>query len=292
VFGLPDEAAVLARLTAWAEREEAVRTLVLTSSRARADETADALSDYDVIVGVGDTEDFLAGGDWVRGYGEPLASWSDRHEVLGVATTFCGVVYADRIKVDYSVWPQALVERVGEAPRLPDDLDVGYRVLLDKDGATSGWRAATYRAHVPEQPTRAAYEELVEEFWWVTTYVAKGLWRGELFFAKWVLDCDAKSGALRRMLEWRIELDHAWTLRPGSYGRGLERLLPADVWSELAATYGGVSAEECWEALFRTTALFRRVATDVGEALGHPYPAHVDAAVTAHLEDIRALEAR
>ena len=90
------------------------------------------------------------------------------------------------------------------------------------------------------------------------------------------------------MLEWRIELDHAWALRPGSYGRGLERLLPADVWSELAATYAGVGAEECWEALFRTTALFRRVATDVGEALGHPYPAHVDAAVTAHLEDLRA----
>ena len=292
MHGLPDEADVLTRLVAWAEREDAIRTLVLTSSRARADETVDALSDYDVIVGVGDTEDFLADESWVRGYGEPLARWGDRHEMLGLATTFCGVVYADRIKVDYSVWPQAVVERVAEASRLPDDLDVGYRVLVDKDGATSGWRAATHGAHIPDKPTRAAYEALVEEFWWDTTYVAKGLCRGELFFAKWVLDCSAKSGALRRMLEWRIELDHEWSLRPGSYGRGLERLLPADVWVELAATYGGVRREECWEALFRTIALFRRVATEVGDALGHPYPAHVDAGVTAYLEEARALGPR
>src|SRR4029453_13979931 len=67
-------------------------------------------------------------------------------------------------------------------------------------------------------------------------------------------------------------------------GGGPERLLPPDVWVELAATYGGVGAEECWEALFRTAELFRRVATEVGDALGHPYPADVDAGVTAYLE--------
>jgi aminoglycoside 6-adenylyltransferase len=292
VLGLPDEAGVLGGLLAWAERVDAVRTLVLTSSRARGDETVDALSDYDVVVGVRDPESFLADESWIHGYGMPLARWGDRHEVLGLATTFCGVVYADRVKIDYSVWPQALIEKVAEAARLPDDLDVGYRVLLDKDGAASGWPAASYRAHVPEKPARVEYDAVVEEFWWVTTYIAKALWRGELFFARWVLDGDAKSGALRRMLEWRIELDHAWALRPGSYGRGLERLLPADVWDELAATYGGVGAEECWEALFRTTALFRRVATEVGDALGHPYPAHVDTAVSAYLEEIRALGSR
>jgi aminoglycoside 6-adenylyltransferase len=292
VLGLPDEANVLARLVRWAEREDAVRTLVLTSSRARADETVDALSDYDVIIGVDHMEEFLAVESWVRGYGEPLARWGDRDEVLGLATTFCGVVYTDRIKIDYSVWPQALVERVAEAARVPDDLDVGYRVLVDKDGATSGWRPAAYGAHIPDKPTRAAYEALVEEFWWDTTYLAKGLWRGELFFAKWVLDCSVKSGALRRMLEWRIELDNEWSVRPGSYGRGLERLLPADVWDELAATYGGVGPDDCWEALFGTTALFRRVATEVGDALGHPYPAHVDAEITAYLEEARALGPR
>jgi hypothetical protein len=83
VLGLPDEAEVLAKLTEWADREDAIRALILTSSRARADATVDALSDYDVIVAVSDVAAFLDD-EWVRGYDEPLASWGDRHDVLGL----------------------------------------------------------------------------------------------------------------------------------------------------------------------------------------------------------------
>jgi hypothetical protein len=41
---------VLARILTWAEAEEAVRVVVLTSTRARAEGPPDALSDYDVIL--------------------------------------------------------------------------------------------------------------------------------------------------------------------------------------------------------------------------------------------------
>jgi aminoglycoside 6-adenylyltransferase len=138
-------------------------------------------------------------------------------------------------------------------------------------------------------PTSHEYEALVEEFWWDTTYVAKALWRGEIVFAKFVLDHDAKLVALRRMLEWRIGLEHDWSLRPGAYGRGLERLLPADLAAELVDTYVGADVAENWEALFRTTSLFRRVATEVGDALGYRYPVDVDQAMTAQLEAVRRM---
>ena len=166
-------------------------------------------------------------------YGEPLARWGDHHEVHGTRTSFLGVVYADGVKIDYTIWPAPLLESVAEAEALPEDLDVGYRVLLDKDGRTAGWSAPTYGAHIPAAPTEAEYRAIIEEFWWDTTYVAKALWRGEVVFAKFALDYDAKLVALRRVLEWRIELDHDWSLRPGAYGRGLERLLPADIAAEL-----------------------------------------------------------
>jgi aminoglycoside 6-adenylyltransferase len=90
------------------------------------------------------------------------------------------------------------------------------------------------------------------------------------------------------MLEWRIELEHGWALRPGAYGRGLERLLPDELWAELAATYLGVDTEESWEALTNTAALFREVATEVGDALGYSYPERVDAGVAGYLIDVRA----
>ena len=131
------------------------------------------------------------------------------------------------------------------------------------------------------------YRACVEEFWWTSTYVAKALRRDELFFAKFVLDYDLKFNALRRMLEWRIELDHDWALRPGVYGRGIERRLPADIVAELHATWTGADIGDNWTALFRLAALFRRIATEVGEALGFEYPLDVDEPMTQYLESVR-----
>ena len=283
------EAEVLERLAVWGHADDAVRALVLTSSRARQDASVDLLSDYDVIVGALDAAALASTDSLQRACGEPVARWGDQSELYGMATFFRGIAYADGLKVDFSVWPAELLDRVARETELPAMLDVGYRVILDKDARTPEWRSATHRAHVPAQPTGAEFEAAVEEFWWSATYVAKSLWRGEIVFAKFALDVDAKLGALRRILEWRIELDHSWSLRPGVLGRGIERLLPQGLWAELAPTYVGTDIDENWEALFRTAAIFRQVAGEVGDALGFPYPLRKDEAITTHLHAVRAL---
>jgi aminoglycoside 6-adenylyltransferase len=268
------ETEVLARLVAWGEAQPLVRAMVLTSSRAGPDGAVDVLSDYDLILAVTDADGFAQDRAWEAGYGDPMVRWGDQGEVFGLVTYFRGIVYQDEAKIDYTIWPDTLLERVAQEPALPDMLDVGYRVLLDKDERTSGWGAPTYRAHIPAKPT---------------TYVAKSLWRDELVIARFVLERDLKLETLRLMLEWRIEIDHDWSVKPGVLGRGLKQLLPADTWSELESTYVGAGSEENWAALFRTTALFRRVAREVGEALGYDYPEKVDEQVTTYLGGVRRL---
>lgn len=284
---MPDEQEVLARLVAWGSAVHEVRALVLTSTRASPHATIDAYSDYDVIVAVQDAAAFVAAEGWLGAYGERLVGWGDEGEEHGRATHFRGVVHRDWVRVDWTIWPADLLGLVAERG-LTEGLDVGYRVLLDKDGQTATWPAPTYRAHVPVPPSGEEYRALVEEFWWATTYVARGLARGHVVFAKFALDHDAKLGALRRMLEWRLGIEHEWAARPGAYGKGLEALLPVQLRDELLATYVGPGIEESWDALFRTTALFRRVAREVGEALGFAYPDDVDEGVTAYLREIRA----
>jgi aminoglycoside 6-adenylyltransferase len=85
------------------------------------------------------------------------------------------------------------------------------------------------------------------------------------------------------------DFDNAWSIQPGVYGRGLERLLPPDISAELMESWVGPGTGRSWDALFRTTALFRRVALEVGTALGYAYPAHVDHRITAHLKAVRRL---
>jgi aminoglycoside 6-adenylyltransferase len=262
--------AVLARVLRWAEAEDAARVVVLTSTRARAEGPPDELSDYDIIVSLEDIDRF----DAAAAYGAPAARWGDEHDVHGTMTFFRGVVYADGVKVDWTLWPANVPGLIAEHG-LTDDLDVGYRVLLDKDRATERWTEPTYRAHIPLRPTEAQYLALVEEFWWSATYVAKARARQELLFMRFVLDVDITHGALRQMLEWLIETGRGWEWKPGAHGRGIERELPSDLAEELAAARGSFE---------RTAALFRRAAREVGDALGYAYPQFADDAVSAHMD--------
>lgn len=286
---LLQQADVLKKLVVWGNAQPSLRAMILTSSRARPGGPVDLLSDYDVILAVTDADRFGREEAWLSDYGRPMVRWGDQSELYGLTTYFRGVLYEDYIKIDYSVWPDALLERVTAQATLPDGLDVGYQVLLDQDGRTAGWKPPSYKAHIPARPTEAEFQALVEEFWWTTTYVAKSLWRDELVFARFCLDYDIKLGVIRRLLEWRLEIDHDWAIKPGVHGRGLKQLLPAGIWSELAATYVGPDIEANWDALFRSAVLFRRVASEVGVAFGYAYPQQLDDAVSAYLNAVRKL---
>jgi aminoglycoside 6-adenylyltransferase len=286
---IPREKDVVDKLIAWGKAHQLIRAMILTSSRTRQDGPVDLLSDYDLILAVSDVGPFAFDDAWISEYGISMVRWGDQGEMHNLATYFRGVVYQNYVKIDYSIWPVELLERISAEAFLPDQLDVGYRVLLDKDQRTAGWKQPSYQAHIPARPTEAEYQALVEEFWWSTTYVAKSLWRDDLVFAEWILDRDLKLETMRRMLEWRIEIDHNWSLKPGIYGRGLKQLLPPDIWSKFVSTWVSLDFEETWAALDRVIALFRQVASDVGNALGYTYPQGVDDQVSAYLEAIREM---
>lgn len=87
-----------------------------------------------------------------------------------------------------------------------------------------------------------------------------------------------------------MERNHGWSEPTDWLGKGLKKRLPTDLWEELGSTYAGAGLEENWEALFRTLALFRRVATDVAHDLGYAYPRDLDRRVTAYVRAIRDLD--
>jgi aminoglycoside 6-adenylyltransferase len=86
---------------------------------------------------------------------------------------------------------------------------------------------------------------------------------------------------LRPMLEWFVGVRYNWTVTTGSLGKGLKKQLTPEVWAQLEDTYASADIQENWEALFRTIALFRQVAIEVGDSLGYEYPLELDRRVTA-----------
>lgn len=72
----------------------------------------------------------------------------------------------------------SLLERIIEQPELPEVLDRGYRVLVDKDDRASHLPESTGWANSPSLPSERDYQAVVNEFWWEVLYVAKHLARG------------------------------------------------------------------------------------------------------------------
>ena len=284
----PDD--VVNKLIQWGEQRDSIRAMLLTSTRAVPNAPVDTLSDYDVILIVEDIHPFFDDRSWLKDFGEVLVEYWDPiypdpdHGIEMVANV---IQYEDSLKIDFTLWPVELLQKIIEAPTLQAELDAGYRVLLDKDHLANEMQPPTYKSYIPARPTFAAYEKTIEDFFSDVPYVAKCLLRGELFPLKWALDYDMKHIFLRRMLEWRAEIDHDWSVPVGALGKGLKKHLLPEIWSQLEETYVGADIAETWEALFKTITLFRRVAMEVGEALGYAYPQHLDERVTTFAKEMQ-----
>ncbi|MGH7474966.1 MAG: aminoglycoside 6-adenylyltransferase [Longimicrobiales bacterium] len=280
--------APLQRLVRWAERQETVRAVLLTGSRSSEKASLDRFSDYDVILYVTDLERFLRP-EWLTTFGSVLVRYEERgQEPGGLPYAMQLALYEDGSKIDFSITCIEALKRVSLATALPEELDLGCEVLLDKDGLSAGLPSPSYRAYVITKPTEPEFLAVVEEFFWETTYVAKNLWRDELLPAKYSLEVVLKLGLLRRMLEWRVAMGRDWSVRFGVLGRGLKRQLDERTWAELESTFVGADAAENWAALFRALQLFRRIARELAVGLCYAYPEALDVRVTRYLEEVRA----
>jgi aminoglycoside 6-adenylyltransferase len=281
----------IARIVAWGESRPEVRALVLSSSRTNptVPELVDALSDYDLdVIIAGDARCWYEDRSWLEDFGPILTGFVEPPGLeYGIENFGCVILFQDGIKIDFTVMPVSIFRQVVAEPRLRGGWDDGHQILLDKDQLAEHYPAPTHREYIPSPPGEQEYRQVIDYFFTETTYVAKYLWRDELLFAKNCLDAEMKGEQLRRMLEWRMEIDYGWSVRLGLHGRGLKKRLPAEIWSELESTYVGASPEENWDALWKTIALFRKTAVVVGDRLGYPYPDDLDRRVYEYARKVK-----
>lgn len=286
------ETARIDQIIAWATAQPAIRAALLTSTRAVPNAPVDQLSDYDVILVVDAVEPWVATRGWLADFGAVLVVyWDQVHTDPAFGINVCGNVtqYADGLKIDFTLWPVTLLQTIVNTAALPAELDAGYRVLLDKDGLTAQLPPPTYRAYLPKPPTAAEYQSWINDFLTDAPYVAKCLWRDELFPAKWCLDYDMKHVYLLKVLEWRVGVEHNWSVGVGSLGKGLKKRLPQALWPAVEACFAGADLGDNWAALDNTMMLFRQVAVEVGDALGYIYPHELHDRVAAYVAQIRQL---
>lgn len=195
--------------------------LMIGSEGSRNDPTVmpDQYQDFDITYFVSDT-DFPNFEQFDREhFGELMIQ-----QILPEKNRWCWLMqFMDGNRLDLKIQPISTV---------PDYLaeDSLNTILLDKTGFYTGLPATSDRTHWVQCPTQTDFDDSITEFFWVSTYVLKGILRGELLYANYFFETIVRE-ELYRLLSWRVGKDTNFSLSVGKahkrlpdYFDGLERL--------------------------------------------------------------------
>jgi aminoglycoside 6-adenylyltransferase len=270
---------LLERIVEWAQSNSNVIALVITGSRARRQgESVDEFSDFDLEI-IAENPDQLATNDeWLRSFG-PILVYLSLSEGQPFPTRL--IFYEDGIKVDFRLCTRERISDMRGANGLDDLYERGYRVLLDKDGITSGLPEAQGAFPTTKPPTQQEFSAVVNEFWFEAAHIPRYLLRGELWVVK-TRDWTMKQ-LLLQMLEWHAITRQKRPVDVWHIGTHMKDWADEETWQELHAVYSHFDAPDSRTGLTAMTTLFRRLAKEVATAIGIEYPAGPDTSVSGYV---------
>jgi aminoglycoside 6-adenylyltransferase len=266
-----------------ARSDERIRAVIMNGSRANPNAPRDFFQDYDIIYVVTDVSEVKKDPAWISCFGELMIlqlpdDMGDPEPTKGYGYAYL-MQFADGNRIDLTLYP---VDKLGELEE--DSLSI---LLLDKDGIVPPFPPPNDRGYLPKPPTAKQFADCTNEFWWVSPYMAKGLWRREICYAK-AIEVYIRE-QLNKMLVWYVGLTTGFSASPGKLGKYFEKYLEPELWEMLLKTYADAGYDHTWDALHTMGDLFRIVAKRVAKEYGFSYPQGDDERVSEHLKHVRYL---
>lgn len=267
-------------LFSFAKKDGRIRIMMLEGSRTNRNIPEDEFQDYDITFFVKDMESLIANDDWLCQFGNIIMMQKPEDmelfppEEKGYSYL---MLFDDYIKMDLTLLPLEDLDEYLNGDQLK-------MVLLDKDGRIKQDIIPSDIDYHVKKPTMREYDDCCNEFWWVSTYVVKGLCRKEILFA-----IDHFNQILRpellRMISWKVGVETGFSLSVGKNFKFIDQYIREEVWSRLLSTYRMDSYEQVWNSLFTCHQLFREVSREVADLLGFDYPEY-DNNITKYTKDM------
>jgi len=275
---------MLGLIVSTAASDDRVRAVIMNGSRINPNARQDIFQDFDIVYLVTDVDSFKRDQQWINRFGElmilQMPDAMGEPSLINDGRFAYLMQFTDGNRIDLTLFP---IDSLTEYKK--DSLSI---LLLDKDNVVGPLPAPSESDYLAAPPNAKAFFDCCNEFWWVCPYVAKGLWREEIVYAKYMLDHVVRE-QLRKMLTWYVGVQTEFLGNPGNYGKHLQRYLEPGLWEMLEKTYADADYDHTWEALFTMCELFRVVARQVATHFSFEYPNKDDDKVSAHLRHVRSL---
>ena len=248
-----------------------VKAVAMSGSRTDTKAPKDEFQDYDVVYIVDDLDNLTSDLSWLDSFGKRII---EQHNVLGHRRLYL-MLFEDGNRIDLTLCPKDHIQEWV-------DSEADYTVLKDEKGLFDSYTTSPQRYWTsPASPTD--FEKACNEFWWVSAYVVKGIYRNQLIYA---IDhlygiCQQE---LLKVLAWQVASDKG-TVDIGKNYKYLFQYLPAEKEKEFSNLLDFSSLDKITQSLFATMQLFHQEAQSLAHKMGFNYKKDVAEKMMQYAEE-------
>lgn len=238
-----------------------VEAVALSGSRTNPQSPKDEFQDYDVVYIVDNLEDLISDLSWMDQFGKRII---EQNVILGHRRMYL-MLFEDENRIDLTL---CIKEHIQEWV----DIEAGFKVLKDDAGLFDMYQPNSKR-YWTAPPTEEEFAASCNEFWWVSTYVVKGIRRNQLIYATdhFYGICQQE---LLKVLAWQVTSDRG-AVDIGKNYKYLFHYLPAEKEKEFSALLDLSSFDKITQSLFSTMKGFDREAQILAQQMGFIYDKEV-----------------
>ena len=253
-----------------------VETVALSGSRTNDQVQKDEFQDYDVVYVVDDLDNLTRDISWLDSFGTRII---EQHNVIGDRRLYL-MLFQDGNRIDLTLCSK---EHIQEWV----DSEAGFTVLKDEKGLFEAYLPNPKR-YWTAPPSEEEFTASCNEFWWVSAYVVKGIYRKQVIYATDHLYGICQQELLK-VLAWQIASDKG-TVDIGKNYKYLFQYLPTEKEKEFSNLLDFSSIEKITQSLFDTIELFHQEAQSLANKMGFDYDKEVAEKMIDYAEERRCLK--
>ena len=248
-----------------------VEDVAMSGSRTNPKALKDEFQDYDVVYVVDDLDNLTSDLSWLDQFGKRLI---EQHVLLDHRRLYL-MLFEDGNRIDLTLCPKDYIQEWV-------DSESKFIVLEDEKGLFESYSPSPKRFWT--NPASALdFEKTCNEFWWVSSYVVKGICRNQIIYA---IDhlygiCQQE---LLKVLSWQVASDRG-KVDIGKNYKYLFTYLSAEKEKEFSNLLDFSSIEKLTKSLFATMQLFHQEAQSLAQKMGFDYDKEVAEKMIEYAEE-------
>ena len=248
-----------------------VEAVAMSGSRTDTKAPKDEFQDYDVVFVVDDLDNLTSDLSWLDSFGKRII---EQHNVLGNRRLYL-MLFEDGNRIDLTLCPKDYIQEW-------IDSEAGFTVLEDPEHLFEPYSPNIER-YWTNSATETNFVKSCNEFWWVSSYVVKGICRNQLIYATDHLYGICQQELLK-VLAWQVASDKG-TVDIGKNYKYLFNYLPAEKEKEFSDLLDFSSIEKLTQSLYATMKLFHREAQSLAQKMGYDYDKEVAEKMIEYAEE-------